>query len=396
MSIVLKNESQINTSSTGIGKAGAVKLETANLELDQALISSSSLAENGGDGGAVLIKADDTIKISNQSTITTSTEGQGHAGSIDLSTRKLDLASTSQIISTSNASGNAGAVKINAEQTSLNNAKISTSSTGEGQGGNISIDTLELSLDHNAAVQSTGKDGDAGTIIIKTPGTINLNTQSYLSTASSGQGHAGDIQVSCNTIEVKNSAYISSGSTSTGTAGNAGTITVKADDDILINSGGSISTEAANAGGGEINLQTPTRLHADHGSITTSVKLGAGNGGDISISNPEFIILKASDIIANAYEGQGGNIHITTDHFIKSSASIVSASSELGIDGNITIESPDTDIGSSLIILPQNFIDASAWVMTPCSQRSDKEISRFIVTDRDGVSTSPDDWLPSP
>ncbi|OQX00359.1 MAG: hypothetical protein BWK80_61995, partial [Desulfobacteraceae bacterium IS3] len=130
--------------------------------------------------------------------------------------------------------------------------------------------------------------------------------------------------------------------------------------------------------------------------ITTSVKYGTGNGGDISITQPEFITLNHSSIIARAYEGKGGNIHLVADQFIRSSGSEVDASSALGIDGNVEIDSPETDIGTSLTVLPVDLLDATRWLPVPCAQRSGQSVSRFVITGPEGVSHRLDDLLPSP
>jgi len=110
---------------------------------------------------------------------------------------------------------------------------------------------------------------------------------------------------------------------------------------------------------------------------------------------PDIVILNHSRIEANAFEGSGGNIHIVAEQFVRSSDSGVEASSEKGI-GSINIESPDTDVSGSLTVMPGTFIDAARWAVTPCSQRSGADVSRFEIRGMDGVATSFDGFRPSP
>ena len=146
---------------------------------------------------------------------------------------------------------------------------------------------------------------------------------------------------------------------------------------------------------GKIEIDSNNRLLLLNGKITTSVKGGAGHGGDIDIITKD-VVMNHSKIIANAYEGDGGNIHIVSDVFLQSMDSIVDASSEKGIDGIIEIESPDIDPESGLLKLSSEFLDASQWMKDSCAQRSSENISRLIVRGIDAVPTKPSDLHSSP
>jgi large exoprotein involved in heme utilization and adhesion len=130
--------------------------------------------------------------------------------------------------------------------------------------------------------------------------------------------------------------------------------------------------------------------------MTTSVKDGAGNGGDIAIGNPRFAVLNHSAIRANAYEGAGGNIRIAAQQFIQSGDSVAEASSEKGIDGSVEIESPESDVSSELTALPLNFIDVRQWLRSPCSENSGEKTSRFMVIGPDAASNPFNDLRASP
>ncbi len=101
--------------------------------------------------------------------------------------------------------------------------------------------------------------------------------------------------------------------------------------------------------------------------ITTSVRGGAGQGGDINLSDPIFVALNKSLVRAQADEGRGGDIHIKSEQFITTPDSVVSASSRLGLDGEVKIDSPDTDVSGILLVLPASFVDASGQLKPPCS-----------------------------
>jgi filamentous hemagglutinin family protein len=178
-------------------------------------------------------------------------------------------------------------------------------------------------------------------------------------------------------------------------AGDAGKIDIYANDQVNLNSGGSLNTEAISSGGGQISIHGEKSLSLFSGLITASVQKGFGKGGDIT-TRSKSVLMNHSGIEANAVEGDGGAIFITTEQYIKSDESTVTATSERGNDGTVKIDAPKVDISKGLVVLPTNFLDATRWVKTPCALRSGESVSRLVVEGRDAVPTSLVDWQPSP
>jgi hypothetical protein len=178
-------------------------------------------------------------------------------------------------------------------------------------------------------------------------------------------------------------------------AGNAGNINIVAENEVSLNTNGSLNTEAISSGGGKISIQGKDSLYLYEGLITASVQKGFGSGGDINtLSNS--VIMNHSGIEANAVEGDGGAIWIKTEQYIKSHDSYVTATSERGNDGTVKIDAPQVDISKGLVVLPTNFLDATRWVKTPCALRSGESVSRLVLEGRDAIPTSLIDWQPSP
>ncbi|QTA91440.1 filamentous hemagglutinin N-terminal domain-containing protein [Desulfonema magnum] len=232
-----------------------------------------------------------------------------------------------------------------------------------------------------------------GTITVNAD-TVCMENHSQISTSTAGNGTAGHIHIFAEDIELNSGASLSSNSESVAFGGEAGTLNVHAERAIRISNGASLTTQAKDAGGGSMNIQAKNIIYLNNGKITTSVQGGDGKGGDIEMTKPDVAILNHSRIEANAFEGAGGNIHIVSEQFVSSSDSAVEASSEKGIDGNINIESPDTDVGTGLTIMPGNYLDAEKWAKTPCSKRSVENMSRFVIRHKDAAPGSPDDWQP--
>ncbi|MCP4667817.1 MAG: hypothetical protein GY849_15810, partial [Deltaproteobacteria bacterium] len=198
-------------------------------------------------------------------------------------------------------------------------------------------------------------------------------------------------------LKLQNGASISSSNASPSPfyAGEAGAISIIADDYVKLLDNSSLATEAESADGGNIGITAGNILYLLDSEITTSVNKGGGDGGNIDI-DPTFVVLNNSRIIADAWGGDGGNISVIADYFIESADSIVSASSQFGLEGSIDIDSPQVDVTRGLSVLPGAFLDAGQWAVTPCAARSAGDASHLTFTGRDAAPTSLDDWLPSP
>jgi filamentous hemagglutinin family protein len=160
--------------------------------------------------------------------------------------------------------------------------------------------------------------------------------------------------------------------------GDAGKIMITADE-IRLSNHSAITTEAFSAGGGEINITTPDLLHLKDSRITTSVKEGVGNGGNLTVNTPRFSIIDQGQIIAQADEGHGGNIHLSAKNLIQSPCSQISASSKLGVDGEVNIDSPEMNLDEFLVVLPGGFVEAS---LTDCNSQQIDNPSTFKITTR--------------
>ncbi|MBN2701582.1 MAG: hypothetical protein JXR29_09060, partial [Methylothermaceae bacterium] len=88
-------------------------------------------------------------------------------------------------------------------------------------------------------------------------------------------------------------------------------------------------------------------------------------------------------------------IRIVSDFFFASPDSVVDASSDFGIDGTVNIDSPDTNISGSIVVLPASFMDASALLSERCGARAAGELSSFVLVGRGGLPLAPEDLTPA-
>lgn len=202
------------------------------------------------------------------------------------------------------------------------------------------------------------------------------------------QVQGGDISINVEKIlSIANGAAITTRSVSNKSAGN---ILVNVQDLIVTN--GAISSETINAQGGSIWIHAKGNAILDNGLITTSVASSNSDAGNITIKNPIILVLiDKSRIEANTFGGKGGFVNIESDHLIQSLNSVIRADaiSKLGIEGEVNIDSPDTDITKGLIILPDNFLDATTILRKPCVQHSGADEIRLVVRKYQVLPQSP-------
>jgi len=338
-----------------------------------------------GTGGNITINTD-SLKLSNGGVIRTGLYPDdnggpsGNAGNITIKAGDIDIKDRGQIYADSyRGAGNSGDISISA-----NNLNI-TGAAGTPRPEPLDFDFTGLS--------TTTKSGRGGTINVSLTGDLTLTAQGAISADTQGTGAGGAVNIAAQSILLTEQSKISSSSIG---AGNAGNIDIAVTTSSLRMRDSSITTEAMQADGGDIKITAPYMINLTNSRITASVGGGPETvGGNISI-DPQYIILKNSRIIANAYEGKGGNIQIVADTFLADPKSAVDASSALGISGTVNINAPINNVSGILNPLSTDFISATALLRERCIARlRGGKYSSFIIGGRDGLPIEPGSILPS-
>ncbi|MCK5544804.1 MAG: filamentous hemagglutinin N-terminal domain-containing protein [Desulfobulbaceae bacterium] len=397
----------IQAATFGSGDAGNISFNTNTLNMDSGARVSASTGGSGS-AGSIEINAGESIIVNGRygdytsGIFALSGEDIGKGGDIIIRTPNLSLSKDSRIEASTAGLNNAGDISLSLGRLTLTNgALIVSQSTGEGDAGNIQIsvdDFVQISgsgsLNNSGIAVNAHSSGDGGQALINTTD-LTLKDGGAIEAATSGQGSGGSIVINSNTLNLSGDSWISSRSSATSTQddpsfvpGEAGSIQITAKDTIEM-SNSKITTRTEDADGGNIIINAGNLLHLDNSFISTSVAGGQGNGGNISI-DPVFVILNNSDIIANAYEGSGGNISLTADYLFVWPDSRIEASSQLGVDGAVEIASPEIDLSSSLVVLPDSGTTAEL-SQDSCATRRDEDTSSLVVNSRGGMPQSPED-----
>ncbi|NEU81471.1 filamentous hemagglutinin N-terminal domain-containing protein [Nostoc sp. UIC 10630] len=388
--------------------AGDITIETQRLNLkDGGYVSTDTFSS--ANAANIFIKASDYVEISGFSRGSSSGVSSrtifasGNAGNVTIETPRLSLTQGGNISTTStNSSGNAGDITIRAkdveldgfvfvpkEQFTLNNPAAEEilseplaqevlsrfggfsylsqltsdviGSNADVRGGTITIDTERLRLSNGGNISTSvfgGGRGQGGNLVVHATDSIDITgvgaerldgsfvpSGLFAELQTGGIGSGGSIDVTTGRLNLSNNGEISA---STFNQGNAGNITINANQ-IDLRGSSSIRTQVddeANGNAGNISIKTQL-LNVQEESQIVSATQGNGNAGNLTVKADSIILTGsesefATGLLSSVDEdgnGRGGDIDITTNRLtVRDDAEIVSGSLGTGEAGNIRIK----------------------------------------------------------
>ncbi|MBE9002637.1 filamentous hemagglutinin N-terminal domain-containing protein [Nostoc sp. LEGE 12447] len=408
-------------------RGGTITIDTERLRLSNGgNISTSVFGGGRGQGGNLVVHATDSIDITGVGAerldgsfvpsglfAELQTGGIGSGGNINVTTGRLNLSNNGEISASTFNQGNAGNITINANQIDLrgsSSVRTQVDDEAKGKAGNISIKAQLLNVQEESQISSaTQGNGNAGNLTVQVDNIILTGSDSESATGlissvdEKANGQGGDIDITSDRLIVRDDAEIVSGSLGTGDAGN---IRIKANFLEVIGKGSAIASFTNAGNGGDITLDiADLLLLRDRGLISTTAgrAQAGGDGGNINI-NSKFIVANTeenSDISANAYTGTGGKVQINSQGIFgiesrpqPTDKSDITASSQLGVSGITNINAPDTSsIQNSFTQASPNLIDTNALIANSCISRSSKQGGTFFITGSGALRNSPGNGL---
>ncbi|MEH1827019.1 MAG: filamentous hemagglutinin N-terminal domain-containing protein [Nostoc sp.] len=401
------------------GDAGDLTITTKDLLVRGAQIDAGTLG--AGNGGNLTVNASGSVQVIGGGLYSLAQpDSTGNAGNITVNAQRINLSNQAIIKSSNAGQGNAGNILIQAQDNFSANNSLILSNIGSPQGqlalgnvGNIEISAKTVSLSNGAQLQAgffSGGKGNAGIVSVKAQDTISFtgtNSGIFANVELGAVGNGNDIQISAPSVSLADGAVVV---TSNAGQGNAGSVSVKAQDTISFtgtNSGIYTSVESRAVGnGGDIQISAPSVSLAD-GAVLSSGNDGQGNSGNIQLqarsfalsnggsistqssgsSNSGNLLVNASDSVSlsgittlidpqtgkkvtigsllatgSLGTGNGGELTINTGRLsVLNGGGITTASSQLGRAGNLTINAKDSVevVGTSLNATPSTIFTST-------------------------------------
>ncbi|MCV6636900.1 filamentous hemagglutinin N-terminal domain-containing protein [Candidatus Albibeggiatoa sp. nov. NOAA] len=391
-------------------------------------------ASGTGFGSGVLGFIKENVTLHNQSELSLDTRSEGEAGNIVLFTKNLNM-DNSSMSTRSKGSGNGGGIWIQATE-SMNlygdEANIvqkiddlfklaRDAQTEQEQAAFISELDVLTSLDVTKIGGDSLGSGNAGAIFLLTN---QLTADTFLVTSETVKGNAGGVFVRANNADIKNFIF----SSSVLTEGNGGIVYLDIDDGLRAQGGlfisaargtasagnveidsnllffdkTNVSTSALHGGGGNIDITVDEVGLFSNAQVLASAEASFGNGGDVSIAFPDYLVANHGLILAQAQGGNGGNILIKARNLITSDDTVVSASSNQGIDGSVNVQAPDVNFNEATLVFSPKFAVLNTQVRDMCKVRITDQLPTefqldysFIVSPFSGQYSQLEDWQPS-
>ena len=404
--------SSISAVTSGNGSAGNIQIRAERVDLsDLGRIVADSTGR--GQGGSVNVTA---------SRVTI--DGQGKSEVVGGETILTGIFARSK---STGQGGDAGSINVVADDLQiLNQGTLTSSTSGLGKGGSIQVQADRITIDgagNQASIfahsNSTGEGGDAGSIAL-TAHEVHLRNQGYLGSYTLGHGRGGSISVQADAITMDNNSAISTHADSSGAAGD---ILLRASSGSVSLTGGSVVASSAQDGtAGNISILAGTRIGVD-GESSVSVKSDHGNAGTVTLRAPESIVLRQSGILAqagqdggnididphilglesstlraDAVNGNGGHIDIVADFvyslgFPLEEAMIYDSQNQSAQPGTLSILS-GINFANSLSALPSGLLTERYELRDGCA-RKNPQANSLIVRGKGGAAARPDAFLPA-
>ncbi len=352
--------SDINTSTAGAGAAGNINIRTNDLTIKQGDDGTQGLIRSitraSGSGGDIFIKSDKSLDILLEDrfslVVAQSVKGSsGSAGNLRIEAKEdvyIDSDESSGFSVSGGGEGERGALSIisNLGSVTLDGGVYETNAVGpEKPGGSINVSARDSVVIKNEArveaetIPSSGADtilstAKGGDIFISTDGTITLQNAARISASTRVVGDGGKISlIAGDSVVVEDSLITTSADPSDDLSAafksNAGNITVRAQDSVILR-GGFVESTAKGFGekvGGNLTIQA------------NALKLLPGKGIEKRI--PGAFILGPTDFSAidtsTNGAGNAGTITLNIDSLVMNGARVSSRSSGTGDAGSVSI-----------------------------------------------------------
>lgn len=333
------------------GGPGEARIQNGVVDLSQnqsrgpiTISEISRINTTGVDGGHIrAVGGDVTIENSSIEANNESAPGRG----IFFDVENLDLRNNAFLVSQPLESARGGDVTIVADEAvQLDNFSMietralnrSPSTPSVADSGNISIRTSRLDLNASSTLLAESESGQAGNIGIEADGSVDLANDSFITTRTTGEGNAGDISVTANTLNLTGQSEINNDALS----GTAGTIALDITDGISIESS-SIRSNTFSAIAGPVLIRAK-RVELSGGASIEGQTLGAGIGGNVVVNTDAIDIFSGSIITAQSTSdadnaGTSGTIDITAQNtFQLADESSVTVETRRANAGNIKLQ----------------------------------------------------------
>ena len=346
---------QPGVNTTSEGNTGKITLNNTDIDVTSA------------GSGSVFIQGGELFIIN--STINAITLGDQTSGVVELQSNTLEFSEGGRIVANTTGSANGATVSIDTTNTASFSGSSNirgtsgiysnvASTTTTGSTGDISIQTGIMLLDGAAINSSTIGSGNAANIQIQT-GDLTLSQGANIASATAGTGLGGSINIVANKLDLSDQAKIASDAFFE--SGDAGSLSIQAQEITLTNASEISSKAAISGNSGNIDINTQKLNLVSQSKITTNTTTGQGNAGKISIESTDLQLFDRAEISSiTAGLGNAGDISLKMSGQSQLAESFIVSLSNSNLEGAGNAGSIEMEM-DSLSLLNGAFISTSTF-----------------------------------
>ncbi|MDY6938657.1 MAG: filamentous hemagglutinin N-terminal domain-containing protein [Cyanobacteriota bacterium] len=163
--IVMRDEGNIGSTSSGAGDAGTIRLEVGELDMNTGILELES-TDIGSAGSLELIA--DSIRLDNEASIFATTIA-GNGGNLAIEANELQLSNGSTITTSAAQTATGGNMRLDAEVLVLRDDSEIAANAVLGTGGNIDITTQGIFLSSDSQITASSQFGVDGIVRVNNP-----------------------------------------------------------------------------------------------------------------------------------------------------------------------------------------------------------------------------------
>jgi filamentous hemagglutinin family protein len=377
--VFLSNGAQVNVIASD---GGSIALNARNLEMTGAsyLLAGidTGLGSDNSKAGNISVNTTGAINLNNGSYISNNVqpEANGQGGDVNISASTLRLESEGQIGTITAGAGNAGSLRVDAQDVQLIGTTTADgvptalaayaypNSTGDAGDLTIKTNTL-LVRDGAQIIGSTFGAGNAGSLRVDAQDVRIIGTTAddypsglVVSAERNSTGDAGDLTIKTNTLLVRDRAQVGAGTFGSGKGGN---LTVDAQDVQIIGSLLVTSSQPNSTGdAGNLTIETNSLLLRD-GAQVGAATFGSGKGGNLTVSAQDVQIIGRSangqlksGLFASAQPnstGNAGDLTVRTNTLLVRNGAVVTVQTlGTGTSGNMTVNAGSIRLDNNAVL----------------------------------------------
>lgn len=347
--IAVSGGANLSAEASGAGAGGLVDLVASDrLSIDGSSVSANT--SGAGKGGNVFLQSTSpagVVTLSNKAKIQTRASGVGDAGVTLLQADQVVLKDGAQVLVDTTGAGDGGIASFRADRVSVDGATVTTNTSGSGRGGFVSIDGRSLvSIANGSSVSAdTTGSGKGGNVVVQStsPSGVVTLSNAKIQTQAKGIGDAGSVSLKADQVLLSGGSSIT---TTTSGRGAGGFIQINGGSLVRLSGASSVFANAFGQGdGGLVSIEVTGSASASgrvpgalllSGSFIESSSLSAGAGGGMVLKADKVVIDDKTRLFTAASgSGAGGQVLIqATDDFTIKGGSSIQASSMLQSTGN--------------------------------------------------------------